>query len=388
LLMRLTVTLYSSISEIDQAQWDNMAGQPHAMLRHRWLSHLENGSLNKFEPQYIVARDPVGQVVAHAAAYVSRTSLLIFSSGLLRTAVDVVRKVLPNFMMVRILECGMPVGLGDPVCVLGDIDPEQARWAILDGLEKLSASQRVRLIVIRDLADDAAHLKRLTALRGYSMVPHLPNAILRIRWKSLDEYASDMRSPYRFRLRKRLRAAAKAGLRCEISPISEVDPEWVLQQIRNVDAAAAEFQRNVLQVRFFERIQETGTEWVCFTVFRQHNRVAVALVLVDGPTARWTFFGRENPGAHDGAYFLVIAEIVRFAIQRELQAVEMGLTTYRAKLEFGAQLERFEMAVRIRLPGGQGIVNLLKRLNKVMEVTDKDVFRTSTSIAVDQADAL
>ena len=386
--MRLTVTLHSSISEIDQAQWDNVAGQPHAMLRHRWLSHLENGSLNKFEPQYIVARDPVGQVVAHAAAYVSRTSLLIFSSGLLRTAVNVVRKVMPSFMMVRILECGMPVGLGDPISVLRDIDSERARSAILDGLEKLSASQRTRLIVIRDLADQAANLKRLTALRGYTMVPHLPNAILRIRWKSLDEYTSDMRSPYRFRLRKRLTGAAEAGLRCEISSIGELEPEWILRQIRNVDAAAAEFQRDVLQARVFERIQETGTEWVCFTVFQQKNRVAVALVLVDGPTARWTFFGRESPGAHDGAYFLVMAEIVRFAIQRELQAIEMGLTTYRAKLEFGAQLERFEMAVRIRLPGGQAIVNLLKRLNKVGKVADKDVFKTSKSRGNDQADAL
>lgn len=383
--MVFTVTLHSSISEIGQTQWDSAVGQHHAMLRHRWLTHLENGSLKGFAPRYIVARDSAGQVVAHAAAYVNSTSVVIFSSGFLRFAVDFVRRFIPSFLMVRILECGMPVGLGEPVCVLDGVEPEYACEAILAGLEELSASEGTRMIVIRDLADDAETLKRLAARSGYTMVPHLPNAVLRVRWASFDEFLSEMRSRYRLRLRKRLKGAAEAGLRCEISAFRARDAAWIRTQIRNVDAAATEFQRDVLHAGFFERLRETGTEWLCFTVLQQEHRAAVAVVLVDGAIARWTFFGRDTAGTQDGAYFLALSEIVRFSINRRLQSVELGLTTYRPKLEFGAEVARFEIAVRIRLLGGELIVNLLKRLNKVAEVASKDIFKSSTSAGVDKS---
>jgi predicted N-acyltransferase len=371
------VTTHSSISEIAQDEWDELVSQSHTMLRYRWLSHLEDGSLNQFTPRYIIVRDAAGQVVAHTAAYVNSTSLLIFSSGLLRTSLDWVRRFFPHFLIARILECGMPVGLGNPISVRSGINAERAADAIFQGLKNISSFEGIRVVVVRDLGDESRILQHLVQRQGYSIVPYLPNTALAIRWKSFGEYESAMRSSYRFRLRRRVREAECAGLLCEISPVRETDAVSIYRQIRNVDATASEFRRNVLRRRFFERLPFSSTEWVCFKVLREGALVALALVLIDGKTARWSFFGRDNPGARDGAYFLVLAEIVRFAIQRQMRVLEMGLTTYRPKLEFGARPEQLRMAVLIRFAGGRFVVHLLRQLNKVAAVTEKNVFKAS-----------
>jgi predicted N-acyltransferase len=374
------VTTHSSISEIAQDEWDELVSLSHTMLRYRWLSHLEDGSLNQFAPRYIIVRDAAGQVVAHAAAYVNSTSLLIFSSGLLRTALDWVRRFFPHFLIARILECGMPVGLGNPISVRRGANAGRAADAILLGLENISSLEAIRVIVVRDLGDESHIFQQLVQRQGYSIVPNLPNTALAIRWESFGEYESAMRSSYRFRLRRRAREARCAGLLCEISPVKEADAATIYRQIRNVDAVASEYRRNVVRRRFFERLPLTSTEWVCFKVLKEKALVAIALVLIDGKAARWSFFGRDNPGARDGAYFLLLAEIVRFAIQRQMHVLEMGLTTYRPKLELGARPEQLRMAVLIRFPGGRFIVHLLRRLNKVAAVTEKDVFKASAPL--------
>ncbi len=97
--------------------------------------------------------------------------------------------------------------------------------------------------------------------------------------------------------------------------------------------------------------------------------MAHALIVLDGATLRWLFFGREEGGSRDGAFFLAIAQIIEFGIAKGVAQIEMGLTTYSSKTDFGARMVPLWMFIRVRaVLIGRLLTALLRLFNPVPDV--------------------
>ena len=101
------------------------------------------------------------------------------------------------------------------------------------------------------------------------------------------------------------------------------------------------------------------------------------MVASDGTLLRWVLFGREDGDARDGAYFLVIARIIELAIEEGVDLIEMGLTTYSPKTDFGAQMMPLSMFLRVRGVPSTVVPKLFHLFNPVPEVRDRASFRRS-----------
>jgi hypothetical protein len=103
--------------------------------------------------------------------------------------------------------------------------------------------------------------------------------------------------------------------------------------------------------------------------------IAHALVAIDGPILRWLYFGKERMGSRDGAYFLAIARIIELAIEKGVDTIEMGITTYSPKTDFGARMIPLWIFFRIRGPLRSRLIRaLLPFVNPVPEPRDRGVF--------------
>jgi predicted N-acyltransferase len=316
-------------------------------------------------------------------AYFIRTSLAIFSKGFVRSAVDRIRRVWPAFLQPLTLECGWPISPGFPVCARNDVAMSELLDELAQAADAEAARCKVRIIVIRDFLEDELNEASGLGSRGFAKIGNLPTAVLHIRWKSFDEYLNDMRSRHRVKVRRGLAIAERSGLSVRVRHSFSDIGEELMREWRNVHEYADEYSREELTAGFYRGFgAATEGQAQLIEVLRGDRRVAHALIFLDGGILRWLFFGRDRPEERDGAYFLVIAEIVRLAIEHQLEIVEMGLTTYSPKTDYGAQMVALWVFVRFRgallgrlLPG---LVNLL---NLIPGAKPRKVFRRTTGSA-------
>lgn len=375
----LKVTVHESIHEIDPAEWNEIVEEGRIWQTHAALALLEDGGLDNCRARYLTLRTGDGRIAAHSAAYIVETDLLIFSRGLVKSLVDQVRRVAPNFLRPRILECGCPVSAGNPLCRRDGITYADILAPLCDALERLAAQEGIRFILLRDFIE--AEVPELTRLadHGFSRIPNLPTTELQVRWRSFDEYLAALRSRHRQKIRRGVRLAQKSGLTTRLTDGFSSMAEQLARQWSNVNQQAKEYSRERLTPEFFQQVNSAlGSRCRLLEILKGETLVAHALVACDGNMLRWLLFGREEGDARDGAYFLVIARIIEFAIEEGLQLIEMGLTSYSPKTDFGAHMVPLWMFARARgvLPRA-AVPKLFRLFNPVPEVRERESFRRS-----------
>lgn len=132
-----------------------------------------------------------------------------------------------------------------------------------------------------------------------------------------------------------------------------------------------------MTAEFFRNVNPAlGSRCCLLQILDGERMVANALVASDGPLLRWILFGREDGEARNGAYFLVIARIIEFAIEQAFKRIEMGLTTYSPKTDFGAQMVPLWIFARARGVLPRTLVpKLFCLFNSVPEVRERACFR-------------
>lgn len=370
------VAVHDSIREVDASEWDEIVGEGRVLQTHAWLAVLEEGGLEDCPPKYFVFRMADGRIAAHLAAYMIETSLLMFSRGFLKALVERIRTVVPKFLKARILECGSPVALGNPLSLREGIDFADLAGPLCRALDDVAAKAKIRLIVLRDFLEDEITIFSNLERQGFNRIPNLPNTELAIRWATFEEYLADMRSHHRYTLRKRLRIAKASNLTSRFQIEFSGMAEQFVRQMTTVNDHAKEYSRQLLGPDFYRGVSAAlGRHCRILEILQDQRLVAHALVIFDGKILRWLFFGREQGGVRDGVYFLAVARIVNLAIDEGMELVDMGLTSYRSKTEFGARVVPLWMYVRIRGVPGRLLPGILRYLNPVAEIQRRDIFK-------------
>lgn len=371
----INVTVHDSIHEIDASDWDEIVGAGRHLQTHAWLAILENDGLVDCPPKYFVCRRENGQIVAHLAAYMIETSLLVFSKGVLNSLVEAIRKVWPKFLLPRILECGSPAGIGNPLCVREGVGSGEIIEPLCLSLEAVAEKAKIRIIVLRDFLESEAQALSDVEKRGFGRVPNLPTMEIAVRWKTFDEYLSAMRHSPRKKLRRHLRDAAASELTTRLRSQFADSADQLARHVINMNEHAKEFTREVLSPKFYRNLSASPANCRIVEVLKGENLVAHMLVVTDATTLRPLRFGREQAGAQDSAYFLAITRVVQLAIEERMDLIDCGITTSSVKTDFGAKMIPIWMFVRIRAPFGMTLLNVLRAMNPVPEITEKNIFK-------------
>src|SRR5438876_7456757 len=91
---------------------------------HRYYEIVEETLQNDFEHHYLGLEDASGNVRAIQPVFFVRQNLVEGVPGKIRSIVDVVRKILPRFLTMRVLMVGCGAGTGD----LGACGENDQQW--------------------------------------------------------------------------------------------------------------------------------------------------------------------------------------------------------------------------------------------------------------------
>lgn len=370
--------VFESINDVEPAVWDALLNGKSIAFSHAFWKIVEESRLNDFHYRHVLFVDNDDQPVGQATFYLVTTDIAIFSPPKLRRCLEIVRRFFPNFLKLKILECGTPLIISSPPVVL---HPDLEADEIIDALHKVLREYARRggafLMMLRDFEPPQAQWEGLLKNKAYHWIRGLPNTYLDICWNSMDEYHASLKSYYRSKINNHLRKNAELGVHHDmLEDFSDLSDELCRQWLI-VHERANEFQREVLTPDFYRELalRLDGNAKV-LRFFKGDTFMGHALLLHDCDTLRWLYFGRAEP-VNDSLYLYVIQAVIQAGIELKAKRIEMGLTTYSIKLDVGARPEPIHYAIRSVFSLFNPWVGLgYKLLNKPANVQSKGVFKT------------
>jgi predicted N-acyltransferase len=378
---RLRAEIYDRIADVPGELWDRLLAGQHETLSREFWAVLEASDLNDFDYRYVLFFDAQGEPAGLSSFYNVTTDIAIFAAGTLRTLLNAVRRHFPNFLKLRMLECGTPITITSPPFVRrADISDDELVAALHEVLRSVARRERQFLIVVRDFEPESFGLETSFRRHGYHWTGSLPNTYIENVWDTPEAYLGAMRSYFRSKLRKHLRRNVEAGVTHRLVEDFAELADTLHRQWMVVHDSAKEFQREVLTPAFYRHFaQLPGAKAL---LFHRHGVLAGhALLMQDGEMLRWLYVGRDVAG-NDSLYLYVAQKVVETAIQLGARRVEMGLTTYPIKQDLGAVVTPIRLALRAR----SGFINVFvglgyRLLNDVPSPAPRQIFKDAAGEA-------
>jgi predicted N-acyltransferase len=334
-----SVKIHESIMEIDPSIWDSIIGTNSLVRSHAYLAAIESSAINDCKHFYPVISNASGIVVAHASVYTITTDFAQLLPSSLRSVCRIVRRRWTRFLQIKITECASPLSASHGISFSADEAQIMLIGEISSAIEAVARSENSPLIVIRDfLTSERERFDGLLAT-GYNLVSNMPLARIRIRWRSYDEYLASMRARYRKDVKRRLISADRRGQKVTTIASFGCDAALWVRQVRTVFEQTKGFKREVISSDYYEHMdRKLGDKSVLVAAERDGRFVAHGMVLHDDTSTIATYFGRD-PGAASQEWFQLVNEVIRIGIDKESEFINLGLGSYDAKTNVGADIE-------------------------------------------------
>jgi predicted N-acyltransferase len=313
---------------------------------HRYYEIVEE-TLEGFEHHYLVVEDNSSNVRAVQPVFFVRQNLIQGVPGKIRSVVDLIRKIFPRFLTMRVLMVGCAAGTGD----LGARDETDALWvadALQVSLGTYARQNKASLVVLKDFPANYRSPLEGFALNGYARVPSMPMTRLALRYENWDEYFRTLSKATRKDLRRKFRKAGSAA-KIEMEVVSEIAPfidEMYPLYLAVHERSPLKFE--TLTKDYFRAIARRMPERARFFIWRQSSKIiAFSLCLVCGDAIYDECIGLDYSVALDlHLYFYTLRDIISWALQQRLKYYYSNPLNYEPKLHLDCELVPLDLYVR------------------------------------------
>jgi len=337
---------------------------------HRYYEIVEETLKGDFEHHYLVVEGGSGSVRAIQPMFFVRQNLVEGVPGGIRSVVDLIRKMFPHFLTMRVLMIGCAAGTGD----LGAGDEKDEGWVantLQKSLRTFARKNRASLIVFKDFPAKYRPTLQTLSSGGYTRIPSMPMTRLQLHHKDWAEYFRTLSKATRKDLRRKFRKAERAPkidmeIVNDITPnIDEVYPLYVAVHER----AALKFE--TLTKDYFRAVGERIPERTRFFIWRQSGKiVAFSFCLVCEDAIYDECIGLDYSVALDlHLYFYTLRDIISWALQQRLKYYYSNPLNYEPKLHLDCELVPLDLYV---LHTNQFLNPIFRRALKYLEPTRHD----------------
>ena len=256
---------------------------------------------------------------------------------------------------------GLPVmGLGSPMadrCHLG-LDPDLTLdertviiAALLDGLDRYAAAERVPLLAIKDLVDAQAEvLNRTIAQAGFSRMAGLPVCVLDLPFANESDYIQSLSANNRSTLRRKIKSAAKVDVAIVRSIDGMEDELFDLYEEtrRNSRFDYGDFEQ-LTPAYFRDVVTALGEKAAVITCRVGGRLLAFKLMFIEDTRVIDKYWGMRYPVGRDyNLFFVAWMEAVRFCLANGKTGLQSGQTAYAQKVKLGSHLDKLWVYFRHR----------------------------------------
>ena len=314
---------------------------------HRYYEIVEQTLANDFEHRYLLLEDQSGRARAVQPIFFVRQNLIEGVPGKIRAIVDLVRKMFPRFLTMRVLMVGCAAGAGE----LGACDSGDEQWvaeALRASLQTYARQNKASLVVLKDFP--AKYRLALASLckNGYTRVPSMPMTRLSLHYQNFDDYLSQLSYATRKSLRRKFRKTERAP-KIDMEVVNDITPhvdEVYPLYLQIHERSPLKFE--TLTKDFFCRVGREMPERARFFIWRQSGRIiAFSLCLVCEDTLHDECLGLDYDVALDlHLYFYTMRDVISWAIAQGLSWYCSGPLNYDPKLHLRHELAPLDLYVR------------------------------------------
>jgi hypothetical protein len=313
---------------------------------HRYYEIVEETLQCGFEHYYLLLEDQSSNTRAIQPVLFVRQNLVEGVPGKIRPVVDLIRKVFPRFLTMRVLMVGGGAGTGD----LGACDENDEPWvanALQATLRTYARRNKVSLIVFKDFPANYRSALETLRLNGYARIPSMPMTRLPLHYENWDEYFRTLSKATRKDLRRKFRKAERAP-NIEMEVVNDIAP--LADEIYPLYLAVHErspLKFETLTRDYFCAIAQRMPERARFFIWRQCNKiVAFSFCLVCGETIYDECIGLDYGVALDlHLYFYTLRDIISWAVQQGLKYYYSNPLNYEPKLHLDCELVPLDLYV-------------------------------------------
>ena len=321
---------------VDAALWNRLCAPGQGPLRHDYVCAWEKAKLPGLRPRPLLAFADEGAPVAAAPGYFYELDMGGVQSNLVADVLQKVRKVLPRLLVSKVFELGSPTPLVPPFMLDASVPRRDGIRTLVEAGVQEAEEGDAEMVIVQSFerAEPGAPVTDVLRELGFASVPIPQTVVVDLPYADFDEYLSAMRSQYRRRARKTLEASSH--LRVEHLPRFGGEVPELARLWRLVYERADELKREILGHAYFAAAAEL--DYVSVLALRRDDGslASYALLLDDRPRLHFLYTGfEERAGREEAAYFRLLYEIVRYAIEHEYASVNLGLTTLEPKMDVG-----------------------------------------------------
>ena len=357
----LQTTVHRTIFDFDEREWDALAPQD-ILASYGWLATVEESSTEQIGFFYIVVRDDdrlVGAAVCHMIPDRKYDGLDYMVYG---SAMSIARH--SALMLVPALVVGSRYGLSAPF-LIDEALPEdrraEVRRRLLESVMEHASDASATLIVRNAGARDAD-----LEAAGLLPSPELPTSYLDIPWRTFEEYRKALKKIHP-RTAKGMRHAWNLHRRRGLVAERITEPGQCGAELHGL--LASQYERlNEAKLPFnpaflANALKHLGDRVMIRATRDELGYTGIELDTAQGGHARSMMIGiDQGRGRAAGAYFFLIDDGIRRAIDAGHRRLYLGRMLYNVKLRRGCSLALATMWIKPRTPYHRVVLKPFLRL--------------------------
>lgn len=333
---------FDSILDVPENQWNAVV--PRATgLRHNVLQTFELSRVNNLICHYL-AFEQDNQWIGKANLYEISMDFASLDKNLSPHARRLIKKWFPDYLNLSMAECGLFAMNGDGIAVKDAHHLTQVIPLIHSELQSIAIEKNLDLLVFRDVPlEQYSIYEKILVPLGYAPSAGFTNAVIDIRWNSIESYLESLNSKDRYKLKTALKIEEDFGIRVEITSDYKHLAKQMADLWRNVNASSDDYNREQLDEAFF---YEAGAR------LKNNSEVILFYAAEKLVAFMWNLVGTEDyhmadwgvdydyPQYREANFYRAASMIsLRRAIALGKQRMQLGMTNYTPKKLLGAQMQ-------------------------------------------------
>jgi len=330
---KLRTKIITDITKISIEEWSRV--YPQVLESYSFFKTLQESSLEQFEWYYILVYD-AEELVGIAPCFLMHYPLDTTIQGPIKSVLLKIKKKFPNFMELKALVCGLPMGQGR----FGAVKDHAAVVQMISGaMEVLAKSRKISILGFKDFGLRECEWLDALEAEGYYKFESLPSTDMAVPFRSFDEYVKTLNRASRDGLKRKLKKIDRAALLpMEIRErLSEDELDQVYALYTQTLLSHGEMSFEIMTKDFFRRISDNMPTQTRYFLWRLDGRIVVfALCFVSAERMIDYYLGFDYALAYDlHLYFTRFRDLMKWCIENKIPVYEMGNTGYEAKRRLG-----------------------------------------------------
>lgn len=331
--MKLTARVTRKIEDVPQGDWDKVF--PGVLEGYNFFKGLDKSKFDQFSFYYITVYDG-DAIVGAAPCFLLNYSLDTSISGPTRRIFNLIKKAFPQFLSIKALVCGMPMGKGHIGMAHQD---RRIVKAILHKMEEVAKHEKARIVAFKDFSHEYKDMLGFLLKKKFFKVDGLPYAEMDLDFKDFDDY-----------LKKRLSGASRYDLKRKFKKVDadvDIKMEMVdepndedLRRIYELYLAMVdkhEMSFEIVPQEFFKAVSKHMPGQTKFFLWKVDDKVVAFLFcLLSGDVMLDYYLGLDYSVAHKyHLFFIKHRDMMKWCIEKGIKTYEMGTTGYEPKKRLG-----------------------------------------------------